>query len=169
MKMNANRQTATLAGESFYVMEPCFRAIPGIITVKPGHCVLGGINIEVVQITFDANKVGFPELINCHFKVHNPTAPTKDDAPIQSIIFTHDAQQAQQAKAQIALYQKSNPVNLRTKIVDFGGIVADPAAANYYTNNFNSEKSTNEIKPKLDKFNVHLASVGMQNSGLNKI
>ena len=48
MKMNAHKALATLAGESFHVMEICFRQLAGVISVKPGHCTHQGISVESV-------------------------------------------------------------------------------------------------------------------------
>ena len=169
MKMNAHKVQATLGGESFYVMEACYRQVPGVITVKSGHCPHMGINLETVQISFDSNKISYTNLLKVHLKMHNPTAPFKEDSKIKSIIFTHNAEQAQQAKAELDSYQKQNPVTLRTIVTEFSSFMPDNQAANYYTNNFNSEKAQKEIKPKLDAFKTKLATMGMQSVGLPNI
>ena len=93
MKMNAHKVQSTLAGESFYVMEVCFRELPGVINVKPGHCTHKGISLEVVQITFDSNKLSYDNLLRAYFNVHDPCASLKDDSPIQSVIFSHNGDQ----------------------------------------------------------------------------
>lgn len=166
MKMNAHKALATLAGESFYVMEVCYRELPGVIKVKPGHCTHKGISLEVVQVTFDANKLSYEQLLKAHFNLHDPTAPQKDDSKIQSVVFAHDAEQSQQAKSELENIQKKKPVTLRTEVTDFASFLPDPAAANYYTNNFNSDKAQKEIKPKLDKFKSSLKDIGMSSLGL---
>lgn len=67
MKLRANKTLATLGGESFYLMETCFKQIPGVVMVKPGHCPYKGVEIETVQISFDANKLSYENLIKAHF------------------------------------------------------------------------------------------------------
>ena len=52
-------------------------------------------------------------------------------------------------------------MKLRTQVTSYASFLPDNTAANYYTNNFNSEKATTEIKPKLDKFKSKIAGMGI--------
>jgi len=98
LKLNIKKMEATLSGESFYVMEVCFKNLPGVISVKPGYCMDKKVKVEAVNLKFDSNKLSYENLLKAHFKLHNPTAHFKPKAPIQSIVYTHDAQQAIEAK-----------------------------------------------------------------------
>ena len=94
MKMKSVKDQATLAGESYHLMEACFQQLPGVINVKPGHCAFKGINIEAVQISFDSNKISYETLLKAYFQIHDPTTPSKETSAIQSIVFTHNMEQA---------------------------------------------------------------------------
>ncbi len=105
-----NLATATLGGGCFWCLEAAFELAPGVEQVVSGYAgghiphptyqqVSGGRtgHAEVVQITFDPQKVSYQELLDIFFTIHDPTTPNRQGADIgpqyRSIILYHDDQQ----------------------------------------------------------------------------
>ena len=169
LKMNALNAEATFAGESFYVMEACFKTIPGVNKVKSGYCTVKGVGIQSVQLTFDANKITYANLLDSLFAMHDVAAPQKEDQTIQSVIFTHDADQAAQAKIYLDTIQKTISVKIRTQSIPYTSFNIDNEATNYHMTNFNSEMSLTDINPKLKKFQSYLDKKGIKNQSMMEI
>ena len=64
-------QTATLAGGCFWGVEDIVRKIPGVRDTEVGY--IGETVAEAVQITFDPTKLGYGELLDWFFRLHDPT------------------------------------------------------------------------------------------------
>lgn len=71
-----------LAGGCFWGMQDLFRKEPGVIATRVGYC--GGENdnptyenhpghAEAIEITYDAEKTSFKNLLDFFFRIHNPT------------------------------------------------------------------------------------------------
>ena len=70
-----------------------------VCTDKTGHA-------EVVQLTYDAARVSFEQLLDAFFALHDPTQLNRQGpdwgTQYRSAIFTHSAEQEMQARARIA-------------------------------------------------------------------
>ncbi len=79
-------ERAVIACGCFWGAEELFRIVPGVIDTQVGYC--GGTldcptyefvkmgntgHAEAVQIVFDRKIVGYLEILNCFFKMHDPT------------------------------------------------------------------------------------------------
>jgi peptide-methionine (S)-S-oxide reductase len=114
-----SREVATLAGGCFWCLEAVFEQLVGVESVVSGYC--GGTtpqptyeqvctgqtgHAEVVQVTFDPEQIRFDELLDVFFAIHDPTTLNRQGADVgtqyRSAIFTHSAEQQQQAEAKIA-------------------------------------------------------------------
>lgn len=71
-----------LAGGCFWGMQDLFRKEPGVILTRVGYC--GGENdnptyenhpghAEAIEITYDAEKTSYKNLLDFFFRIHNPT------------------------------------------------------------------------------------------------
>ena len=119
MKENAEKTaTAILGGGCFWCLEAAYERLPGVIGVENGYAggsrenpsyesVCSGLtgHAEVVRITFDTSKLGYPELLELFWKIHDPTTEDRQGADIgeqyRSVIFYLD--EAQKAAAEVSL------------------------------------------------------------------
>uniref|UniRef100_UPI0025E4D24E peptide-methionine (S)-S-oxide reductase MsrA n=1 Tax=Oceanithermus sp. TaxID=2268145 RepID=UPI0025E4D24E len=80
---------ATLGGGCFWCLEAAFRPLKGVLEVTPGYAggrtpnptyeevSSGGTgHAEVVRVEFDPEVIGYEQLLDVFFTVHDPT--TKD-------------------------------------------------------------------------------------------
>lgn len=110
-----NRETATLGGGCFWCLEPIFAPLEGVESVVVGYAGGEGANptyqqictgttghAEVVQITFDPSVIGFGEILQHFFTIHDPTTLNRqgNDSGTQyrSVIFFHSDEQRQIAE-----------------------------------------------------------------------
>lgn len=118
--MTMNR--ATLGGGCFWCLEAVFEQLTGVEQVVSGYAggnvanptyeqVCGGRtgHAEVVQVTFDPERITYRDLLDVFFSIHDPTTRDRQGADIgpqyRSIILTHDEEQrllAEEARRAIA-------------------------------------------------------------------
>ena len=108
--MNANLQTATLAGGCFWCLEAVFDEVKGVHSVESGYagghmdnpsyrkvCNGNTGHAEVVQVHFDPNVVSYRDLLNVFFAIHDPTTMNRQGADMgtqyRSAIFHHNDEQ----------------------------------------------------------------------------
>jgi peptide-methionine (S)-S-oxide reductase len=111
--------TATLAGGCFWCLEAAFGALNGVLSVRSGY--MGGRRVqptyeqvctgvtghaEVVRIEYDPTLIGFRDLLEVFFTVHDPTTLNRQGNDVgtqyRSAIFWHDQDQRSEAEAMIA-------------------------------------------------------------------
>jgi len=112
-------ETATLAGGCFWCLEAVFDQLSGVQSVESGYmgghkeaptyeeiCTGDTGHAEVVRITFDPVVVGFRDLLDVFFTIHDPTTLNRQGMDIgtqyRSAIFCHSPQQEQAARETIA-------------------------------------------------------------------
>jgi len=106
---------ATFAGGCFWCLEPPYDALPGVIKTVSGfsnghvknpsykQVSRGGTgHVEVVQITFDPNKVSYAQLLDVFWLNHDPLDLGGQfcdrGATYRPAILTHTARQREQAE-----------------------------------------------------------------------
>jgi len=114
----ADIETATLAGGCFWCLEAVFEELEGVRRVLSGYAggsvknptyqdVCSGTtgHAEVVRIEFDPGVVGYGELLDVFFAIHDPTTLNRQGADVgsqyRSAIFYHDERQKQIADEKI--------------------------------------------------------------------
>lgn len=112
-------QQATLGGGCFWCLEAVYVRVQGVRDVVSGYagghvpnptyeqvCGKRTGHAEVVQVTFDPREIGYRELLEIFFAIHDPTTPDRQGADVgpqyRSIILTHDDGQARTARELIA-------------------------------------------------------------------
>ncbi|HUR61993.1 MAG TPA: peptide-methionine (S)-S-oxide reductase MsrA [Candidatus Thermoplasmatota archaeon] len=168
----AKTETATLGGGCFWCVEAAFNSIAGVHSAISGYAggdrpdptyeqVCGGDtgHAEVVQVTFDPDRLSYREALELFFSVHDPTTKDRQGADegtqYRSVIFTHSKAQEATARALIAELD-------REKVWD-DPIVTEVAPApkfylaedyhqRYYERNPHAGYCQAVIRPKLAKF-----------------
>jgi len=109
-------ETATFAGGCFWCMEPPFDKLDGVISTTSGYTgghkkdptykqVSGGGtgHTEAVQIVYDPNKIGYPELLKVFWRNIDPTTAGGQfcdwGSQYRSEIFFHNEEQQRLAEA----------------------------------------------------------------------
>jgi peptide-methionine (S)-S-oxide reductase len=141
---------ATFAGGCFWCVESDFDKVAGVISTTSGY--IGGTSAnptyqqvsskntghaEAVEIVFDPAKVSYTQLLAKFWHSIDPT--TKDRQfcdvgnPYRTAIFTHDAAQAEAARASLVALEKSKPFSepIVTQIV--------PATAFYAAEDYHQD------------------------------
>jgi peptide-methionine (S)-S-oxide reductase len=112
-------ELATLAGGCFWCLEAVFEQLKGVSTVTSGYAggalpeptyeaVCSGTtgHAEVVQLQFDPAVIGYRDLLDVFFTMHDPTTRDRQGNDVgsqyRSAIFTHSDEQARVAHEVIA-------------------------------------------------------------------
>jgi peptide-methionine (S)-S-oxide reductase len=173
--MNANLQTATLAGGCFWCLEAVYDELKGVHSVESGYAgghvdnpsyraVCSGTtgHAEVVQVRFDPNVVSYRDLLNVFFTIHDPTTLNRQGADIgtqyRSAIFYHDEEQKTIAEEVIrdlnAQKIWDNPIV--TEVTTFDKFyVAEDYHQEYFARNPYQPYCQVVVAPKVSKFRKH--------------
>lgn len=112
-------ETATLAGGCFWCLEAVYELLRGVEQVESGYIgghvphptyaeVCTGMtgHAEAVRVTFDPAEISYRDLLDVFFTIHDPTTLNRQGADVgtqyRSAIYTHNTEQAEQARAAIA-------------------------------------------------------------------
>ncbi|MEN9518868.1 MAG: hypothetical protein RLZZ381_1456 [Cyanobacteriota bacterium] len=119
-----NQQTATFGAGCFWKTESEFMNVSGVIKTSVGY--MGGDfanpsyldvvaritgHAEVAQIEYDADVIGYEELLEIFWQMHDPTSLNRQGADrgeqYRSVIFYHTAAQAKIARQSKLQLQQS--------------------------------------------------------------
>lgn len=171
-------KTIVLGGGCFWCTEALYQRIKGVESVVSGYA--GGDypnptyedlhykdtgHAEVIQITYDEEKVSLEQLLNVFWHIHNPTTPNQQGADVgseyRSIILTNDQVEtnlAEQTKTQTAEKLWDDPIVTEIKQLE----VFYPAEAHhqdYFNTNPTAGYCQVVINPKLAKFEQTFADI----------
>jgi len=129
-------KTASFAAGCFWGVEARFRDVPGVLDAVSGYMgghtenpsyrqVCGGDtgHAETVQVTFDADRVSYAELLDVFFELHNPTTLNRQGPDVgsqyRSVVFWHEPQQRELAREKIGQLEASGrwPDPIVTQVV----------------------------------------------------
>jgi peptide methionine sulfoxide reductase msrA/msrB len=174
-KINEHLQKATFGGGCFWCTEAIFKQLIGVVSVESGYS--GGETInpsyrevcsgttghaEVIQITFNASKISYRDLVRIHMSTHDPTQLNQQGADkgtqYRSIILTHDAEQERIAKEVISEMRDLFEEPIVTEIKPFMAFYrAEEEHQDYYANNLEARYCKTVISPKLKKIRKMLS------------
>jgi peptide-methionine (S)-S-oxide reductase len=112
-------ETATLAGGCFWCLEAAFQMLRGVERVQSGYagghvpnpsyelvCTGTTGHAEAVQIAFDPTTIGYRDLLDVFFTVHDPTQLDRQGPDVgtqyRSAVFYHTESQREEAERAIA-------------------------------------------------------------------
>jgi len=173
--LNSNREVATLAGGCFWCLEAVFDQLKGVDSVESGYAggrvqnptyeaVCNGTtgHAEVIQITFDPQVIGFRDLLDVFFTIHDPTTLNRQGNDIgtqyRSAIYHHSPEQQATAEAVIADLNSAHvwdsPIVTEVKPLD-KFYMAESYHQEYYVNHPNQGYCAVVIAPKVSKLRKH--------------
>ena len=111
-------ETATLGGGCVWCLEAVYLDLEGVTAVESGYaggqvrdpsyeqvCGGGTGHAEVVRVSFDTGRIGYREILQVFFAIHDPTTPDRQGHDVgtqyRSVIFTHSDAQAAAARETI--------------------------------------------------------------------
>ena len=118
MTSAGRREQATFGGGCFWCLEAVYTELAGVERVVSGYAgghvanpsyeaVCNGTtgHAEVVQITYDPATIGYQDLLDVFFTIHDPTTPNRQGHDVgtqyRSAIFYHGPEQRAAAEATI--------------------------------------------------------------------
>ena len=170
-------EVATFAGGCFWCLEAIFEQLEGVEKVVSGFSGGQVVNpsyrevcegttghAEVVQVTFDPEKIAFSELLEFFFAFHDPTTLNRQGADVgtqyRSAIFYHSPEQRKAAEAAIRELAESKTYSdsIVTEVASYSGFYpAEDYHQGYYRGNSNQPYCAATITPKVAKLRAKYA------------
>lgn len=165
-------EVITLGAGCFWCVEAVFQRVNGVIQVESGYSggkiahptyseVTSGLtgHAEVIQISFDPEKISLSTILEIFWKTHDPTTLNRQGADIgsqyRSVVFYHSGTQQKVASLLKEELNKAkiweNPIV--TEITSFDTFYkAELYHQDYFNQNANQPYCQFVIVPKLEKF-----------------
>lgn len=169
--------TATIGGGCFWCVEAVFEPLRGVEKVVSGYA--GGKTLnptyeqicngntghaEVIQVTFDPAQIGFADLLDVFFTLHDPTTRNRQGADVgtqyRSVIFYNSSEQQATAEKKIAEVNAAGiwPAPLVTEVSPLPTFYpAEDYHQGFYRENPYQPYCANVIPPKIAKLRKHFA------------
>jgi peptide-methionine (S)-S-oxide reductase len=165
-------QVATFGGGCFWCVEAVFLELDGVASVESGYaggsvenptyeqvCTGATGHAEVCQIRFDTARIGYADLLEVFFKVHDPTTLDRQGNDVgtqyRSAIFYHDDAQkklAEEVKQKLDV-SGAWDAPIVTEIVPFEVFYkAEAYHQDYFRRNPEQAYCRAVIRPKMEKF-----------------
>lgn len=163
---------ATFGSGCFWCTEAVFQRVTGVEQVLSGY--MGGRvknptykevttgqtgHAEVIQLTYDPQKITYDELLEIFWGTHDPTTLNRQGADVgtqyRSVVFYHSEDQKKLAEGYKQKLNESGAFDdpIVTEITSAGEFyVAEDYHQNYFNLNSNVPYCTYVIQPKLEKF-----------------
>ncbi|MCC9135689.1 peptide-methionine (S)-S-oxide reductase MsrA [Pontibacter silvestris] len=165
-------EIATFGNGCFWCTEAVFQQLEGVEKVASGYagghvenpsykqvCTGTTGHAEVLQITYDPQKISFEELLEVFWETHDPTTLNRQGNDVgpqyRSVIFYHNEEQKQLAEKYKQELDASGAFNdpIVTAIEPLTNYYpAENYHQNYFENNGQQPYCSFVIRPKVDKF-----------------
>ena len=170
-------ETAVLGGGCFWCLEAVFDRLDGVTSVESGYmgghvdrptyrqvCSGNTGHVEVVRVTFDPQKLTFPDLLAVFFTIHDPTTLNRQGNDMgtqyRSVIFYGSEEQRRQAEQAIAQLNASHewPDPVVTAVEPAAEFfMAEDYHQEYFVNNGSQPYCQFVVAPKVKKFQQKFA------------
>ena len=145
--MSSSTERAVLAGGCFWGMQDLLRRQPGVIATRVGYTGGDvpdatyrhhGTHAEAIEILFDPRQIGYRQLLEFFFQIHDPTTKNRQGndigASYRSAIFYTSEEQRRIANETIADVNASGlwPARVVTEVAPAGAFwEAEPEHQDY--------------------------------------
>jgi peptide-methionine (S)-S-oxide reductase len=166
------KEVATLGGGCFWCLEAVFDELVGVEDVVSGYaggraanptyrevCMGTTGHAEVVQVTFDTEKISYEEILHVFFGIHDPTTLNRQGADVgtqyRSVIFYHSEEQKETAERLIRSLDEQQiwKNSIVTEVAAYTEFYpAEPYHQEYFANNPGQTYCQVVIGPKVAKF-----------------
>ena len=170
-------QLATMGGGCFWCLEAVFEQVEGVEEVGSGYAggtlphpsyqaVCSGTtgHAEVVQVRFDAEVIGYREILEIFFGIHDPTTLNRQGADVgtqyRSVILYHSDEQRDTARAVIRDLEGRRiwDAPLVTEVEPLESFyVAEPEHQEYFRRNPTQPYCQVVVAPKVAQFRKSFA------------
>jgi len=178
----AGQEFATLAGGCFWCLEAVFDELEGVTDVVSGYAgghtadpdyrqVCSGEtgHAEVVRLTFDPARIGYREILEVFFALHDPTTLNRQGNDVgtqyRSSIFYHSPGQKAEAQSLLAAFAADNAFGapVVTELAPAGKFYpAEDYHQDYFRSNPHQPYCQVVVAPKLAKFRNCLPSAAVK-------
>lgn len=171
---SASRDVATFGAGCFWCVEAVLQQLDGVLEVRSGYMggkvpspsyeqVCGGEtgHAEVVQVTFDPERIAYKELLDFFWKLHDPTTLNRQGQDVgtqyRSAIFYHSEAQREAAQKSKKALEEARTFRdpIVTEVTAAGPFYpAEGYHQDYYRLNKSQPYCRAIIAPKLDKLGL---------------
>jgi len=165
-----NSQAVTQGGGCFWCTEAVFEIVDGVLAVESGYsnghvpnpsyeqvCDGDTGHVEVIKVTFDADRIGLRDILAIFFTIHDPTTLNRqgNDAGTQyrSGIYLHDAAQETVVCEVLAEANEAMKGCVVTEVKLLANYSkAEDYHQHYFANHPNAGYCSFVVAPKVEKF-----------------
>jgi peptide-methionine (S)-S-oxide reductase len=176
--MSQTVEVATLGGGCFWCLEAVYLRVEGVTSVESGYAGGHAANpsyeqvcdgdtghAEVVNVTFDPAKIGYREILDIFFAIHDPTQLNRQGNDVgtqyRSVIFTHSEAQRETALQAIREVTAEGIYDgqIVTQVLPLDGnyYPAEAYHQNYFAQHPNQGYCAFVVAPKVAKFRQKFA------------
>jgi peptide-methionine (S)-S-oxide reductase len=166
----ANLQTITLGGGCFWCLEAVYELVDGVIAVESGYSnghvvnptyeqVCGGDtgHVEVVKVTFDADRISLREVLEIFFHIHDPTTRNRQGNDVgtqyRSGIYVESPEQERIAREVLAEANAAHGGKVVTELKPLANYSkAEAYHQHYFVRNPGQGYCAFVVAPKVEKF-----------------
>jgi peptide-methionine (S)-S-oxide reductase len=166
----ANQQTITLGGGCFWCLEAVYELVDGVTAVESGYsnghvvnpsyeqvCSGDTGHVEVVKVTFDAERITLREVLEIFFHIHDPTTLNRqgNDTGTQyrSGIYVESPEQERVAREVLAEANAAHGGKVVTELKPLANYSkAEAYHQHYFVRNPGQGYCAFVVAPKVEKF-----------------
>ncbi|MGF6724106.1 peptide-methionine (S)-S-oxide reductase [Paraburkholderia sp. GAS41] len=176
--MTQTGEVATLGGGCFWCLEAVFLGVEGVTAVQSGYaggktqqptyeqvCDGDTGHAEVVKVEFDPARIGYREILDIFFAIHDPTQLNRQGNDVgtqyRSVIFTESDAQRETAREAIGELSAEGIYDgqIVTQVLPLDGNYwpAETYHQNYFAQHPNQGYCSVVVAPKVAKFRQKFA------------
>jgi len=163
-------ETITLGGGCFWCLEAVYEQVDGVLGVESGYsnghvknpsyaqvCDGDTGHVEVVQVTFDNERISLEEILQIFFTIHDPTTLNRQGNDVgpqyRSGIYWHEPAQEAVARAVLDEANREHRGKVVTELKQLDNYWrAEDYHQHYFANHPNQGYCSFVVAPKVEKF-----------------